>query len=203
MSLTNRQRWGIYFVGFTAGSVIVAVILVLRGPPKAQDLPQPGIERRLVPGALGQWMQIHQPITGNFVVSEAIMPTSPSGVRERDVVVPGLDPDSFIRIAEYTAPTTNGGEAPVTDWKFMFADRVRAQLNPKTKTSDLADALRAHGWNFMGVQEDANGWVTIALNAHLAASIPEAIKQLQAWPDWILAAEPDYLLPPPQLMNRP
>ena len=125
------------------------------------------------------------------------MPTSPAGVRERDVVVPGLDQDSFIRIAEFTAPTGTGGEAPVSDWKFMFADRVRAQLNPQMKkTSDLADALHKQGWQFKG-GADAKGWVTISLNAHLAGSIPDAIKQLQVWPDWVLAAEPDYLPPPP------
>ena len=87
-----------------------------------------------------------------------------------------------------------GPETPpvVRGWKFMFADRVRAQLKLGVDTAQLAEALKAKNWHIVA-WDPASGLVTLALGTHDAKSVPEALAQLQAWPQWAVTAEPDYL----------
>ncbi|HTB63189.1 MAG TPA: hypothetical protein VK737_06335, partial [Opitutales bacterium] len=122
------------------------------------------------------------PVTGKFA---------------RAVVVAGLDPGAFIRVEEQSQ---NKEPDKVTDWKFMFAGQVRARLVPNADTAALAKAIMPLGWNFTGVQ-DKDGWVTIVLKDHDVKSVPQAVAQLKAWPQWVADATPDYL-PAPSLTAK-
>jgi hypothetical protein len=200
MSLTNRQRYGAIFTGLAIGCVLSALILGKRGLPHPPPPPDPGVIRREVPGIVAQWMEKGQPIEGDFVMSEATGPAAGAGGRVRALVVPGLDEGALIRIEETPAPAGSGKQ--VQGWKFMFADRVRAQLTPGADTPAMAEALRALGWHFYA--RDLTGlWVTIALNTHSAESLPLALAKLREWPQWVAAEEPDYLPAPTGDANGP
>ena len=110
----------------------------------------------------------------------------------RFVVIAGLDPGAFIRIEEIS---TLSAPNQVVDWKFMFADRVRAQLVPGADTRAMTEAMDPLGWHFAS-GKDKDGWVTIALRTHDASSVTKALLQLQQWPQWVAKSEPDYLPPP-------
>jgi len=196
MSLTTRQRIGAYFIGFGIGCVLVAIIFTIRGLPHSAQAepPPPGVIRREVPGVLGQMMQAGQPIAGDFVLSLEDSRKSgkidpDTGRFSRAIVVAGLDPGAFIRVEEQSllkAPDA------VVDWKFMFADRARAQLKPDADTKALAEAMAPLGWHYLG-GKGQDGWMTISLKDHAAGSVPQAVAQLQEWTQWVAAAEPDYL----------
>jgi hypothetical protein len=202
MSMPTRQRLIVLSVGFAMGCVIVGIVLRHRGLPHRPQAADPGVERRMVPGVLSEWTKSGKPIEGDFIVSEAPGPLAPDGSRTRGVVVPGLDPDSFVRIEEEWAPGPPSAEPTVRAWKFMFADRVRAKLRPGTDTKAMAEALKPLGWHFSGRGPGENE-VTIALGAHLAATVPTALVQLQKWPQWIETVEPDYLPPPAERLHGP
>jgi len=192
MEMTGKQRLMAFLAGATAGAVLTGAIFWHRGLPHRAALPEPGVERRLTPGALTQWTNNGQPIEGAFITSESLGPVAADGSRTRGVVVPGLDPGSYVRLEEQWAP---GTPPVVRAWKFMFADRVRVKLKAGADTRAMAEALQAKGWRF-AARDAASGWVTVALGTHLAGSVPAALKQMQAWPQWVVDAQPD-LLPPP------
>jgi hypothetical protein len=164
----------------------------MRGLPHPPEPPPPGVIRREVPGALAQTVKGGAPFHADSVLSEFKTPPAADGTHTRAFVVEGLDPGAYIRVEEIYAP---GVEDAVKDWKFMFADGVRARLAPQADTPAMAAALRALGWRLRGLP-DKDGWVLIALNSHTAASVPIALKQLQEWPQWVAEAGPDYLPPP-------
>ncbi len=199
MSLTLRQRFGAYFIGFGIGCVIVAIIFSIRGLPHKSEYepPAPGVIRRQVPGVLAQLAQSGQPIEGDYVLSREdsrklgrIDPAT--GRFYRAVVVAGLDPGAFIRVEEQSF---NKEPDKVVDVKFMFADQVRAQLKPDTDTKALAEAMAPFGWHYVGAK-GPDGWVTISLKDHDVRCAPVAVAQLQAWSQWVITAEPDYLPAP-------
>jgi hypothetical protein len=195
MALTTPQRFGAYFAGFGLGCIIVSIILSIRGLPHPPVPPPPGVIRREVPGALTQWMQNHQHIEGDFVLTQSDdlhAPTHEAGLATRCVVVPGLDPGAFIRVEEKSTLTNPD---VVTDWKFMFADRVRLKLVSPADSRALADAMHSLGWQFLG-DRGADGSVSIVLAAHEVHSVPDAIARLKSWPQWVADAEPDYLPAP-------
>ena len=189
MALTGKQRIAAFVVGVVLGGVLAAGVMSHRRPPAQPVVLGPDGERRAVPGVLGQWVSNGQPIEGDFVVSQMFTPRAADGTRLRAVVVPGLDAGSFVRVEETWMPQN---PPVVRGWKFMFADRVRAQLLPGVDTAPFAEAVRAKGWRFTG-RDPATGWVTLALGTHEAKSVPEALGQLQAWPQWVAAEAPDYL----------
>jgi hypothetical protein len=192
MELTSKQRFAAFGVGAGIGLVLSALYMWDRGWPKPKPLPEPGVERREVPGVLAQWTSSGQPVEGAFIVSQALQKRAADGSRLRGLVVPGLDPGSFVRIEEEWAP---GYPPTVRAWKFMFADRVKARLREQADTPAMAAALAARGWYFK-TRDPVSGWVTIEIGAHEARSVPDALKQLLAWPQWVVDAQPD-LLPPP------
>ena len=205
MSLTTRQRFGAYFIGFGIGCVICAVIFTIRGLPHKADYepPAPGVIRRQVPGVLAQLAQSGQPIEGEYVLSHedsrmlgGIDPAT--GRFYRAIVVAGLDQGSFIRVEEQSF---NNDPNKVVDVKYMFADQVRTQLKPDADTKGLANAIAPFGWHYVG-GKGTDGWMTIALKDHDVRSVPLAIAQLQSWPQWVAAAEPDYLPAPVLPSNR-
>ncbi len=202
MSMPTRQRLIVFSVGFAMGCVIVAIVLRHRGLPHRPVAPDPGVERRIVPGVLSEWTKSGKPVEGDFVVSEAPGPLAPDGSRTRAVVVPGLDPGSFIRIEEEWAPGPPSAMPTVRAWKFMFADRVKVKLLQNTDTKAMAEALKPFGWHFSGRGATDNE-VFIALGAHTAAAVPTALAQLQKWPQWVVSAEPDYLPPPAEGLHGP
>lgn len=189
MALTGKQRIAAFVAGVVLGGLLAAAVMSHRRLPVREVTTEPDGLRRMVPGVLGQWVSTAQPIEGDFVVSQMQTARSADGTRLRAVVVPGLDAGSFVRVEE-----TWAAENPpvVRGWKFMFADRVRAQLQPGVDTAPLAAALKAKGWHIVA-WDPAGGWMTLALGAHDAKSVPEALTQLQAWPQWVAAADPDYL----------
>ncbi len=198
MSLTTSQRFGAYFIGFGLGCVLVSIYLSVRGLPHPPEPPPPGVIRREVPGALAQMMLSGTPIDGDFVLSHddsRTLAAPAAGRFTRALVVAGLDPGAFIRVEEQSLVTDPD---KVVDWKFMFADHARAQLKPGADTRALADAMKPLGWRFAG-DKDKDGWATILLSGHSVKSLPQALAQLQAWPQWVAAAAPDYL-PAPSLM---
>jgi hypothetical protein len=193
MELTSKQRLAAFGAGAGFGLVLMALYWWDRGTPKHLPPPEPGVERRAVPGVLAQWTSSGQPIEGAFIVSQALGVAAADGSRLRGVVVPGLDPGTFIRIEEEWAP---GVPPVVRAWKFMFADRVKVRLREKADTQAMAKALSARGWKFKA-RDPVSGWVTIDLGAHEAQSVPEGLKELRGWPQWVVDAQPD-LLPPPE-----
>jgi hypothetical protein len=202
MSLSTPQRFGAYFIGFGIGCVLVSIYFSVRGLPHAPEPPPPGVIRREVPGALAQWMLSGMPIEGDFVLSHDDNRTTGganAGRFTRALVVPGLDPGAFIRIEEQSLVKDYD---QVVDWKFMFADHVRAQLQPGVDTRVLADAMNSFGGHFAG-DKDKDGWSTILLKDHDVKSMPQALAQLQAWPQWVAAAAPDYLPPPSMATGMP
>ena len=202
MSLTMPQRLGAYFTGFGIGCILVGVYLAVRGLPQQPAPPPPGVIRREVPGALAQWVLSGSPIDGDFVLSHDDNRTTggadaATGKFTRALVVAGLDSGAFIRVEEQS---TNQNPERVLDWKYMFADHARIKLQPGVDTRTLADAMNPFGWRFTG-ERDQDGWATILLKDHDVKSLPKAIAQLQAWPQWVAAAEPDYL-PAPTLIHQ-
>jgi hypothetical protein len=198
MSLTTPQRFGAYFIGFGLGCVLISIYFSVRGLPHPPEPPPPGVIRREVPGALAQMMLAGAPIDGDFVLSSddsRTMAVPAAGRFTRALVVTGLDPGAYIRVEEQSLVTAPN---QVVDWKFMFADHARVQLKPGVDTRPLADAMQPLGWRFAGDQ-DRDGWATILLRGHHVKSLPQALAQLRAWPQWVVAAEPDYL-PAPSLM---
>ena len=178
-----------FVVGVVLGGILAAAVMSHRRPAARVMEYGPDGERRAVPGVLGQWVSNGQPIEGDFVASEMFTPRAADGTRLRAVVVPGLDAGSFVRVEE----TWMRQNPPVVrGWKFMFADRVRAQLKPGVDTAPLEEAVRAKGWQIKE-HDTASGWVTIMLGTHAAKSVPAALAQLQAWPQWVAAEAPDYL----------
>jgi hypothetical protein len=201
MSLTTQQRFGAYFTGFGIGCVLVGIYLSARGLPHSPEPPAPGVIRREVPGALAQWMITGAPVDGDFILSHDDNRTTggadaATGRFTRALVVSGLDPGAFIRVEE---DSFNKDPDKVVDWKYMFADHARAQLQPGVDTRTLADAMNPFGWHFVG-DKDKDGWATILLNGHDVKTLPQALAQLRAWPQWVAAAEPDYL-PAPSLIH--
>lgn len=201
MALTSQQRYGAFFIGVGLGSVVAVIYFTVRGLPHPAELPEPGVIRRQVPGAVSQWMSGGLPITGSFVLSQADARTAGgSGASQfsRFVVVTGLDPGAYIRIEEIS-----NVQQPdkVIDWKFMFADHVRAQLLPNADTQAMSAEMAKLGWRFAG-GKDKDGWVLITLKEHDAMSVAKAQLQLQQWPQWVAKAEPDYLpVPAPTGVN--
>jgi hypothetical protein len=200
MSLSTRQRFGAYFTGFGLGCLLVTIYLSMRGLPHTPEPTPPGVIRHETPGALAQWMLRGAPIDGDFILSHDDNRTTggadlASGRFTRSLVVSGLDPGAFIRIEE-----TSLIKEPekVTDWKYMLADRVRAQLKPDADTGAMANAMTPLGWGFSG-GKDKEGWATILLKDHDVKALPQALAQLRAWPQWVITAEPDYL-PAPTLV---
>jgi hypothetical protein len=195
MALTSKQRFGAFFIGVGIGCVFLTLYYSVRGLPKVAGPPPPGVIRRQVPGVILQWMAPGQPIAGNFVLSEADSRDgggASAGRFSRFVVIAGLDPGAFIRIEEIS---TLDAPNQVVDWKFMFADRVRAQLVPGADTHAMAEAMAKLDWRFAG-GKDQDGWVAIALKTHDASSVSKALLQLQQWPQWVAKSAPDYLPPP-------
>jgi hypothetical protein len=175
----------------------VTIYVSVRGLPHQPEAPPIGVIRREVPGALAQWMANGTLVDGDFILSH--MDTRVTGGADpvtgkfaRAVVVAGLDPGAFIRVEEQSQ---NKEPDKVTDWKFMFAGQVRARLVPNADTAALAKAMMPLGWNFTGGQ-DKDGWVTIVLKDHDVKSVPQAVAQLKAWPQWVAEATPDYLPAP-------
>lgn len=201
MSLTSQQRYGAFFIGVGIGCVLVTIYFGVRGVPQPPELPPPGVIRREVPGAVLQWMTENKPIEGPFVLSQADARKAggvSSGRFSRFLVVPGLDPGAYIRIQE-TATLQEPDK--IIDWKFMFADQVRAQFQPNADTKAMAAEMSKLGWHFSG-GKDKDGWVTIILKDHQATSVDQALGQLQQWPQWIAKAEPDYLPVPSMPGNK-
>jgi len=199
MSLTTRQRFGAYFTGFGIGCLLVGIYLSMRGLPHTPEPTPPGVIRHETPGALAQWMLRGAPIDGDFILSHDDNRTTggadaATGRFIRAVVVSGLDPGAFIRVEESSLIKEPD---QVVDWKYMLADRVRAQLKPGADTRAMADAMTPLGWRFSG-GKDQDGWATILLKDHDVKALPLALGQLRAWPQWVAAAEPDYL-PAPSL----
>jgi hypothetical protein len=195
MSLSSKQRYGAFFTGVGLGCVMAAIYFGARGLPHAPEPPPPGVIRRQVPGVLAEMMQTGRPITGEFVLSQLDdqhIRTHDSGTFRRWVVVPGLDPGAFIRIEEVSRLQEPD---KVVDWKFMFADQVRAKLIPQADTHAIAEAMQPLGWHFIG-GKDKDDWVEISLGSHHVASVPDAVTKLTAWTQWIAQAEPDFLPPP-------
>jgi len=192
MLMTTKQRVATFCFGIAMGCVVATLILGRHGLPKAPERPDEGVIRREVPGAVTQWMQMGVPIEGDFILSESIGAASADGQILRWIVVPGLDPGAYIRVEE-KSPSTDLRR--VTGWKFMFADRVHAQLQPDADTRALSAALAAHGWHYLGGKSPGN-WVTVQLDDHKADTVTAALKEFQAWPQWIAQAEPDYLPTP-------
>jgi hypothetical protein len=146
-------------------------------------------------------MQDHQPLEGDFVLSQSDDSHTPghvAGESTRGLVVPGLDPGAYIRVEEKSASTNPGR---VLDWKFMFADRVRVKLVSPADSRALADAMRPLGWHFPG-GASAAGWISIQLDAHDVHTVPDAVAKLKSWPQWVADAAPDYL-PAPTSSGRP
>ncbi|HVU38977.1 MAG TPA: hypothetical protein VHC95_11635 [Opitutales bacterium] len=195
MALTSKQRYGAFFIGVGLGSVLAVIYFTIRGLPQPPVLPEPGVIRRQVPGAVSQWMSGGMPITGAFVLSQADSRAGGgSGPDQfsRFVVVTGLDPGAYIRIEEISNVRQPD---KVTAWKFMFADQVRAQLLPNADTHAMSEEMAKLGWHFAG-GKDKDGWALIALKEHDAMSVAKAQLQLQQWPQWVAKTEPDYLPAP-------
>ncbi len=113
MSLSTRQRFGAYFIGFGIGCVIVAIIFTLRGLPQKPGFepPAPGVVRREVPGMLAQLALSGRPIEGEYVLSHEDSRTAggldpATGRFSRAIVVAGLDPGAFIRVEEQSSSRT-------------------------------------------------------------------------------------------------
>jgi len=195
MSLSTKQRYGAFSIGAGIGCVLAVIYFSARGLPHPPELPPPGVIRREVPGVILQWMQNGQPIAGDFVLSQMDSRQAggvSAGRFSRFVVVAGLDPGAYIRIEEVS---TLKEPDQVVDWKFMFADHIRAQLLPGADTRAMAEEMVKLGWHFTG-GKDKDGWVLIALKEHDADSVGKASWQMQKWPQWVAKAEPDYLPAP-------
>jgi hypothetical protein len=192
MELTGKQRLKAYAMGALGGGVLMGLLLWHHGLPKPVVLPEPGVERRQVPGILAQWMATGQPVEGSFVVSQMMEPRAANGTRVCAVVVPGLDDGSFVRVEEQWGPET---PPMVQGWKFMYADRVKVKLRDGADTAAFAARLQKSGWHFLK-RDPASGWVTIGLDSHAAKTVPEALAQLRTWSPWVEAAEVDELPAP-------
>ncbi len=195
MALSSKQRYGAFFIGVLIGCTFLTIYYGARGLPSTPTLPPPGTIRRQVPGVVLQWMADGKPIAGDFILSQSDSRQGggvSSGRFSRFVVLSGLDPGAYIRIEEISLLS-----APdkVVDWKFMFADHLRAQLVPGADTRALAAEMAKLDWKFSG-GKDKDSWVTIALKTHDVSSVPEAELQLNKWPQWVAKSEPDYLPAP-------
>ena len=201
MALSTSQRFGAYFIGVGLGCVVASIIWSIHGLPHAPELPPPGTIRREAPGALSQWVQNHQHIQGEFVLSQSDdlhAASHEGGQTTRCVVVKGLDEGAFIRVEE---KSTLANPEVVTDWKYMFADHVRVKLVATAFSRELVEAMRPLGWRFLGGAA-VDGWLIITLDTHEARSVPEAVTKLKSWPQWVADAEPDYLPAPVEWHGR-